>query len=243
MFKDITKSYLYLLKKYKENIPDKQIYELKENFNDFVNNETNNNNILLKNEKFDLNNFNKIFNENNINDNNDGYNDFMKNGIETEKEKEKESYIFSHDFNITIFNKLFNQNLENKIEKQEIKLYKEPETLFQSNTGFTNLGEDKIYDYSSLSGFNKTLKYTDCKIAYSEPEKLENLNMETFNTLEDLEKNRENINYTMDEKNKKEYNEYIKHNQKQEELRLERQEKNDLNILKKYNEINKILLK
>ena len=47
IFKDITKSYLYLLKKYKENIPDKQIYEMKDEFTNYVNNEKQTGNILM----------------------------------------------------------------------------------------------------------------------------------------------------------------------------------------------------
>jgi curved DNA-binding protein CbpA len=238
IFRNITQSYLYLLKKYKENIPDKQIYDLKNDFDNYVTNENNNNNILLKHDKFDINKFNKVFSENNINDIDDGYNDFMKTGSIKEKTK---TYIFSDDFNINIFNKIFNEKIKKK-PTSEIQLYKEPETMFQSNTGYTELGEDTITDYSSILGFNKKINYTDCKIAYSEPEQLEETKEELFNSLEDLKDYRENINYDMDSETNKKYINYLNFKNKDEENRLKRIQENDLNILRKYNNINKTLL-
>merc|ERR1711904_712029 len=104
IFQDITKSYIYLLKKYKENIPDKQIKELKEDFEKHINEEKGKHNILLNDKNFNINKFNKIFSENNVKTEDDGYENFMKNGID--KEESKKSYIFSDDFNINIFNKL-----------------------------------------------------------------------------------------------------------------------------------------
>lgn len=238
-FKNITQSYLYLLKKYKENIPDKQIYELKSDFENYIVDEKNTNNILLKNKKFDLKNFNKIFSEYNEDNIDDGYENFMKTGT---IKKEKETYIFSDDFNINIFNKIFNEKIEKK-SSSEIQIYKEPETIFQSNNGYTELGQDKINDYSSILGFNKKINYTDCKIAYSEPEKLEEeIITENFNTLEDLKNFREEIDYNMDDRTSNEYNNYLNLKKINEERRIKRLEEEDINILRKYKNINKVLL-
>ena len=41
------------------------------------------------------------------------------------------------------------------------------------NSNYIELGEDKVTDYSSAVGFNKNIHYTDCKVAYSEPEQIE----------------------------------------------------------------------
>ena len=239
IFQDITKSYIYLLKKYKENIPDKQIKELKEDFEKHINEEKGKHNILLNDKNFNINKFNKIFSENNVKTEDDGYENFMKNGID--KEESKKSYIFSDDFNINIFNKLFNEKIKKK-KKTELQLYKEPETIFQSNSNYIELGEDKITDYSSATGFNKKMHYTDCKIAYSEPEILETEEQNNYKTLEELKDFRKDISYKMDDATEAEYNEYIKLQKQKEEERQYRTKCEDLNILKKYNSINKILL-
>ena len=54
IFKDITKSYLYLLKKYKENIPDKQIIELKDDFSKFIEEQDNQKKIIFYYRKINL---------------------------------------------------------------------------------------------------------------------------------------------------------------------------------------------
>lgn len=240
IFQDITKSYLYLLKKYKENIPDKQIKDLKDDFEKHISEEKDRQNILLNNDNFNVDKFNEIFSEHNIKTEDDGYNNFMKDGVINE-EPEKQ-YIFSDEFNINIFNKLFNEKIKKK-NKSEIQLYKEPETLFQSNSNYIELGKEKERDYSSISGFNKKIHYTDCKVAYSEPEILELEENTDYKTLEELKNFRKDINYKMDSNTESEYNEYIEIQNQKEEKRQLRSKYEDLNILKKYNNINKILLK
>ena len=212
IFQDITKSYLYLLKKYKENIPDKTIKELKDDFEKHINEEKGRKNILLNDKNFNINKFNEIFSENNIKIEDDGYDNFMKNGV-VDKEEQKESYIFSDEFNINIFNKLFNEKIKKK-KKTEIQLYKEPETIFQSNSNYIELGEEKVTDYSSAVGFNKNIHYTDCKVAYSEPEMLEEEEQNNYKTLEELKDFRKDISYKMDEETESEYNEYLNYKNK-----------------------------
>lgn len=240
IFQDITKSYLYLLKKYKENIPDKTIKELKDDFEKHINEEKGRENILLNDKNFNINKFNEIFSENNIKIEDDGYDNFMKNGV-VDKEEQKESYIFSDEFNINIFNKLFNEKIKKK-KRTEIQLYKEPETIFQSNSNYIEIGEEKVTDYSSAVGFNKNIHYTDCKVAYSEPEMLEEEEQKNYKTLEELKTFRKDISYKMDEETEAEYNEYMKLQKQKEEERMYRAKVEDMNILKKYNSINKILL-
>ena len=110
IFKEITQSYIYLLKKYKENLPDKQIYELKNDFEDFTKAQSNNTNILMKDSNFNINQFNNVFEEN-FSKSTKGYGDFLKNG-HIENNCEKESYIFSDTFNVNVFNKIFNTKIK-----------------------------------------------------------------------------------------------------------------------------------
>lgn len=238
IFKNITKSYLYLLKKYKENIPDKQIYELKNEYDDYLKNEGGNKNILLDNKKFNLDKFNKVFDDFNKKDT-DGYGDFMKTG--EQNIEEENNYIFSDDFNINIFNKIFNEKIKKK-ESNVLNIYKEPETLVQTNCDYNELGQDKTLDYSSMPGFNKKIQYTDCKIAYSEPEKVEEKLDNTFNSLEDLKNYRKNINYSMNNEEKDSYNNYIKSLEVNEINRINRLKMNDTKVYNTYKTINKVLL-
>ena len=244
VFQDITKSYIYLLKKYKENMPDKQIFELKDEFNDFSKEQKNNKNTLLGDRNFNLNNFNNAFEEH-FTKKQKGYNDFLKNGdIESNNQKsEHNSYIFSDKFNLNIFNKIFNTTSK-KMKKESLVVYKEPETIFQSNTGYSEIGEDdeELDDYTSGFTFDKKIHYTDCKKAYTAPEDLNSIEIESYNNIDELEKHRKNISYNMSDEDKHKYNNFIELNRLKELQKQKKIERNDLNILKKYKKFNNIML-
>ena len=243
VFQDITKSYIYLLKKYKENMPDKQIFELKDEFNDFSKEQKNNKNTLLGDRNFNLNNFNNAFDQH-FTKTTKGYGDFLKNGdIESNNEKpEHNSYIFSDKFNISIFNKIFNTTSK-KIKKETLVVYKEPETIFQSSAGYSEIGEDdELEDYTSGFTFDKKIHYTDCKRAYTAPEDLNSIEMDSYNSIDELEKHRKNISYNMSDEDKHKYDNFIELNRIKELQKQKKIEKTDLNILKKYKKFNNIML-
>ena len=244
VFQDITKSYIYLLKKYKENMPDKQIFELKDEFNDFSKEQKNNKNTLLGDRNFNLNNFNNAFDKH-FTKTTKGYGDFLKNGdIESNNKKpEHNSYIFSDKFNISIFNKIFNTTSK-KIKKETLVVYKEPETIYQSNAGYSEIGEDdeELDDYTSGFTFDKKIHYTDCKKAYTAPEDLNSIQMDSFDSIDQLEKHRKNISYNMSDEDKHKYDNFIELNRLKELQKQKKIERNDLNILKKYKKFNNIML-
>ena len=243
VFQDITKAYIYLLKKYKENMPDKQIFELKDDFNDFTHDQSKNKNknILMQDKNFNINQFNNIFDEN-FQTKSKGYGDFLKNGEETKK-TENNSYIFSDKFNLSIFNKIFNTTTK-KVKKDTVTVYKEPETIFQSNNGFSEIGQndEELEDYTSGFTFDKKIHYTDCKRAYTNPEDMSNIDLESFNSLNELEKHRENISYKMNNQDQNNYDNYLELEKIKELQRIKKIERNDLNILKKYKKFNNIML-
>ena len=244
IFKEITQSYIYLLKKYKENMPDKQIFELKDEFNDFSKEQKNNKNTLLGDRNFNLNNFNNAFDQY-FTKTTKGYGDFLKNGdIESNNKKsEHNSYIFSDKFNISIFNKIFNTTSK-KIKKETLVVYKEPETIYQSNAGYSEIGEDdeELDDYTSGFTFDKKIHYTDCKKAYTAPEDLNSIQMDSFDSIDQLEKHRKNISYNMSDEDKNKYDNFIELNRLKELQKQKKIERTDLNILKKYKKFNNIML-
>jgi curved DNA-binding protein CbpA len=238
-FKEITQAYLYLLKKLKENIPDKQIIDLRNEYNDFVKQqeEQNYENIYNNSQRFNLNNFNKIFEDYkdpNIND--DGYNDFMKEQLSNKEDNN--SYIFSNKFNIEIFNKIFENDTDNL--NNNIVVFKEPSELSTYNNNYEKLGEGKIDDYTSDFTFGKQkLQYTDCKKAYTKNDfNPQNVKYKTFNDVNELESCRSQLTYVMDEESKQNYLLKKEKNDREEKIRQERLEKQDLNILKKYKKLN-----
>ena len=241
VFQDITKSYIYLLKKYKENMPDKQIFELKDEFNNFSKEMKNNKNTLLGDRNFNLDNFNNAFDQH-FTKTTKGYGDFLKNGdTNTEKEKSN-SYIFSDKFNLSIFNKIFNTTSK-KMKKDSVVIYKEPETIFQSSAGYSEIGEDdELEDYTSGFTFDKKIHYTDCKKAYTAPEDLNSIQMDSFDSIDQLEKHRKNISYNMSDEDKHKYDNFIELNRLKELQKQKKIERNDLNILKKYKKFNNIML-
>ena len=241
LFKEITQSYIYLLKKYKENLPDKQIYELKEEFNDFTKDQPNLSNIFMNNSQFDLNNFNNVFNDN-FKANSKGYGDFLKNDVINETKTESNSYIFSDTFNLNVFNKIFNTTSK-KMKQNSVIVYKEPETVFQSNNGYSELDEDdELEDYTSGFSFNKKMHFTDCKKAYSQPEDLSSINLDSFNSIDELEKHRDKISYNMSPEDLEKYNNYIESYKLKEAQKQKKIERNDINIIRKYKQFNQTML-
>jgi hypothetical protein len=240
VFKEITQSYIYLLKKYKENLPDKQIYELKNDFEDFTKTQSNNTNILMQDSNFNLNQFNNIFNDN-FTKTTKGYGDFLKNGT-VDSPIENDSYIFSDTFNVNVFNKIFNTKTK-KQKKDTIIVYKEPATVFQSNNGYSELDEDdELDDYTSGFTFNSKIQYTDCKKAYTNPEDLSNIDVSSFNSIDDLEKHRSNISYEMAGDDLDKYNNYLEALRLQDLQKQKKIEKKDIGILKKYRQFNNIMI-
>tara|TARA_Y100000817_G_C16833378_1_gene534543 strand:+ start:155 stop:1231 length:1077 start_codon:yes stop_codon:yes gene_type:complete len=241
VFQEITKSYIYLLKKYKENMPDKQIFDMKNEFDEFTKQQENNNNILMKDRNFNLNNFNNMFDQN-FTTTSKGYDDFMKNGDTSQKKEESNSYIFSDKFNVSIFNKIFNTTSK-KMKKDTVTIYKEPETIFQSNNGYSEIdGDDELEDYTSGFTFDKKMHYTDCKRAYSAPEDMSSIDFESFNSLDDLQKHREKISYNMSDDDTQKYNKYLELQNIKELQRQKKVERNDLNILKKYKKFHNVMI-
>ena len=240
IFKEITQAYLYLLKKLKENIPDKQIIELKNEYNDFIKQqeEQNYENIYNDAQKFNLNNFNEIFKQHrepNYNDN--GYDNFMKE--HNQNNISNNSYIFSNKFNIEIFNKIF-ENDENVLNNN-IVVYKEPEELSTYSNNYEKLGQGKVDDYTSsvISGGKSKLQYADCKRAYTKDTfNPKNVKYKTYNNLDALETCRSQLTYVMDEDTKQNYLLKQEKDDREEKLRLDRMEKEDLKILKNYKKLN-----
>ena len=260
-FNLVTKSYLYLLKALKDNLPEKDIQELKTNYNKFINEEGElpKTNINFNGKNFNINKFNNIFKDSKIkNEYDDGYDNFLKNeninndnddNDDDDDDDDDTNYIFSNKFNLEVFNKIFNITQDKKIKKKNIhkQLVKieEPTELY-NNTGY-ELGVNKITDFSkgySYENTKKELDYTDIKVAHTTSKLVDEslFKMPTFSNIDELKHERNNISYNLSEKDRLLIEQKELYKKQQEELRLKNVYKIDDEHSKNFNKIHKLLL-
>ena len=160
-FQLITKAYMSLMEELKIKSEDKQFNELKQQSQDYTQeqNNTQKQNIKLKSGRFDPKLFNKIYEDNRLHDvDDDGYGQWINKTKLEEREIEKPK-VFSENFNINVFNNIFEKQVKNT---HEMVQYREPQA--QSLDSFSNsnsmLGVGKVDNYSGMG-------YTDFREAHS----------------------------------------------------------------------------
>jgi hypothetical protein len=114
--------------------------------------------------KFDVNLFNRIYNDHRLGDvYDDGYGDWLKD----DAPESKQTKLFSGRFNCDIFNSTFEQLKRDdpSAERQLIKK-EEPDALVLSSasSSFAHLGQDSISDFGGSAG---SLEYSDLKEAHT----------------------------------------------------------------------------
>jgi len=217
-FKLVTLSYQVLLKKIKGDSDDKNHNDLKKDLKEFINTEKKPTNKKIKN-KFDINEFNKIYEENKISDEflDDGYGDWLK------KESNIDNYNMK-EFNENVFNKKFNELKKINKSKNKLKVYEEPTELISLKNidSLTVLGGGKVQSYS---GEINGLGYRDLREAYEESTLID---VDSINVLDrkvsikDYNKQRKKINYNMSEEDKYKLQEREKIKEIQERDRVQR---------------------
>jgi hypothetical protein len=240
-FQLITQSYIYLLGKAEENnIINTKINKAVENVNYEDNINESVENIYIDKDKFDINQFNKIFDTYKIPNSFDkGYSDLMNKDIQKNDEQ-----VFGKKFNNDIFNAHFD-NIKNKKIGSDIIQYQEPEALDSSNNNLnqTFFGVDDIEDFGSINSSN--LSYTDYKKAHVDETLLIDINKvkyKTYNSVDQLESDRSNISYTQNHEDKLRYDYLEKKRLEDDNLRLQHQKKYDDMVKKQYNKINQRLI-
>jgi hypothetical protein len=247
IFDEITKAYFSLLEKLKKKEDDKQFIDLKNQSKDYIGKqlEDNKQNIKLKAEKFNLTSFNKIFEENKIDDPTDtGYEDWLKNDNNA-KEPPK---VFSQKFNINNFNSMFEdwKDQDEHLEK-EIVLRDEPNALmaYHGKTGFTELGVDRIDDFTNADPNSRNLGYTDLKQAYSKSGIINTRAVsqrESYKNVDEYEKARAKVSYTMTPEEMRREAIKKKREEEQEEIRVQRIQNRDNQAFKSYNRVHQMML-
>jgi len=240
-FQLITQSYIYLLRKAEENdnvnIKINKRVE-KADYEDNINEKVEN--IYIDKDKFNINQFNKIFEEYKIPSSFDkGYSNLMK-----EKLNDNDEEIFGKKFNNDIFNAHFDKIKDNK-RSTDIIEYNEPNALDSSinNSNQMFLGLEDIDDFGSMN--NNNLSYTDYKKAHVDETLLIDINKvkyKTYNSIDQLENDRSNISYIPDNREKERY-EYLEQKKIEEDnLRLFQQRNYDSIIQNQYDKLNQRLI-
>jgi curved DNA-binding protein CbpA len=208
IFKIIKKSYQDLLNKYNSE------HQFEQKINQEVRNQHYDSsmnsgmyNKHIDKDNFNVNKFNKVFDQYRLDDENDnGYGEIMDNITVDNIEVDKTKQYNKSNFNISNFNDNFN-SVKKKSTTTKIIEYTEPEALISGDSlAFSELGAGKIDDFSSTQN---NMQYTDYKKAHVTETTLIDPNevqYKQYKNLNDIKRDRDNISYNMSTNDKEQYN-------------------------------------
>ncbi|MDA7663713.1 DnaJ domain-containing protein [bacterium] len=231
-FKIITLAYKILLKKLEERDNDKIHNDLKNGSKDFIRDQTSSNkrNVNMKGDNFDINLFNKTYDENRLSDDfaDDGYGDWLKNA-------EEETGVKMDQFNKTKFHNEFMKQKKKKTRNQ-LQKYVEPEELvsMSNRDSIMILGKEKV---SSYSGESNGLAYRDLREAYSESTLIDTNSVDLSkrkNNIMEYKSQRKNVNHQMSESDIKDQVMREEEEKREEVARLDRIKNRDTQISNHY---------
>lgn len=244
VFKILTKAYMYLLKRAQgDNYVEKNFMDLKGNYE----RETGDFSAPSKDD-FNIKNFNKIFEDNKLEDDNwdNGYGDWK-----TEDTSDAPKKIFDQKFTVDVFNQVFNELKNNKTSTQDVIVYEDPKPLNTSNRlGFSDVDYKRSADYSKEydiqdGSSRQGIYYMDYKRAYTETTLISPDAVKArpeFRDVEEAQMAREKQDFTMTEEERAFYEEKKRKEDEFEAQRLERLRKRDDQIERHSTQVNRLLL-
>lgn len=251
LFKLLTECYKYLSNELKKKQIDKQFNELKQDFikhtdkskSHKVTSEPDKSSIqqiFYKGSRFDRDKFNKFFTDNKLSDEKEeqGYQEWMR------ENDVKEPPKFRGSFNSNGFNQHFDQHAQTPSNHRQIIKYQEPEAMITcKKLGFTELGLEKIDDYSGDNKSNKNLNFMDYRVAHT-TSRIVDPSIKPradFKDIQALENSRANISYQMTEEEYAVYMRKKRLQEKEEEKRKNIQNSYDQRVQQHYMKINGLL--
>ena len=244
-FQKISIAYTVLKKKLKERGEIHSHNELKQNASSFMETQQIAQNINMK-DNFDADLFNKIYEENKIEDAYDhGYGSWMQESSSVSGASQK---LFQGNFNKDLFNHEFEkykQEQKKKMGSQMVQ-YQEPvERLSMKNQdSLVTLGQGRISNFSGEVG---NLGFTDYKAAFTTDSTLIDTSMVDINgranSVKGVERERSNVSYEMtpQDAQRAAYQEALR--QKEERARIQRLQVYDQQSEDMYNKVHKMLLR
>jgi curved DNA-binding protein CbpA len=237
-FKLLTISYQVLLKKISKGSDDKVHDDLKKGLTDYLKNEKKVSNKKIK-DKFDLQEFNKIYENNKINDDflDDGYGNWLK-------QKGEETSFKMTEYNENIFNDKFNELKKINKAKTQLKIYEEPQELISLKNidSLTVLGGGKV---SSYSGEINGLGFRDLREAFEESTLIDPSSVNISDrkmSIKEYNKQRSKVNYDMTDEDKQKLYKREKIKELNEKKRLERLNEKDEIHFDQYSRIHQRLI-
>lgn len=249
-FQKVSIAYAVLTKKLKENQNSHSHNDLREMSRDYAKTQESQPKVNIDmRDNFDVNLFNKIYEDNRIGDvYDDGYGSWMQqNQAEEIKMIKGDTKMFQDNFNKDLFNDTFEKYKREQSQKQgQIVEYKDPEVrISMSNQdSLMTLGQGKITDFG---GTLDNLAYTDYKQAFTDGSTLIDTNSVDISgrstSINGIKSQRSNISYKMNSEDEKRFALQKLEEQKAEQNRLNRLQKYDQQHGQAYEKIHNMLLR
>jgi curved DNA-binding protein CbpA len=235
MFNLVTSCFKELMREYKRRISDVQHDELKTAFTKYSSQTAQQ---QKGPDRFNLEKFNKLFEENKMPDVADiGYDDWYK------KEDKSKDPAFKGGSQ-EAFNRHFDKYVKASGESKHIVKYKEPEALFSGKKiHCMDLGVQDVDDFSGDNTSLKKLNFSDLKLAHTTSRIVDprQVSRAEYKSIDELKKDRGNVRFEMNNDEKKDY---IRKQQHQQEMEYQRQtflKQKDNEIERHYQRVNNLL--
>ena len=245
-FQKVSIAYALLQKKLKNNEQQLQHDELKRKAEQDISLQDSNpvKNVNMT-ENFDINVFNKIYNENRIEEVFDkGYSSWMKDNSVSEGDNPK---MFQSGFNKDMFNSEFDKyKRENSSKNGTLVKYTDPEVRISSATqdSLMVLGRGNITDFS---GETNGFQFTDYKKAFTDGSTLIDIHSVSIDnragSMNSIKRERSNISYKMSDEDMRRVKEREILEQRNERERIKRLQINDERHGEAYERIHGLLLR
>ena len=252
-FQFITRHYVFLMEEFKKNRPTLHFHDLKNSSQDFVQQQKQEprRNIYFNQDEehtqnsgsgnFDNQRFNQLYDQHRLSTGHDeGYENWMNDHALDDRDPEP---MFSDKFNLDMFNNIF-ENDKDLNPQEQVIVYQEPApTNIMRETGFSELGEDTIGDFSGEA--KSGLGYTDYKKAHTQTRLINTRQVEqreSFNSVEHLQRDRDKISYTMSPEDRKKEIEKKQHEQWLEQERVKRLSRQDQRYADNFERVNQLMI-
>lgn len=245
-FQKVSIAYTLLLKKLQDMKNNHSHNDLREHSKNYMQQQSSDSRVNVNmGENFDINLFNKVYEENKINTAfDDGYGDWMSSNAIEDKKQQK---LFDGKFNKNLFNHEFEKYKRDQQKRSGMQLvkYENPnvDISFKGKDSLAILGQDKISDFSGDTGSG--LGFRDYKDAFTNSCLIDTRAFQDKGRPRDInsmEASRSNISYQMSEQDQKKYMLQQLKEKKEEEMRIQRLQQYENQAFNTYDRIHQRLL-
>jgi len=246
-FQKVSIAYTVLRKKLKEQSEIHHHHELRDNSKSYIGTQQGGGeNISFDKDNFDSEVFNKIYEENRVEESFDsGYGSWMQ---KTESIESSQTKMFQGNFNKDMFNHEFEKYKQQQQQKHgsDVVQYQEPqERMSMSNQdSLVTLGQGKVSNFSGETG---NLGFTDYKAAFTTDSVLIDTACVSLddrsNSIKGVERERSNITYELSSEDQQRAAYQEAHQRKEERARIQRLQVYDQKSEDTYHKVHKLLLR